>query len=209
MLLASCSSVNGMFLDTLTPEPAPVSAPDASETPQPAATAEKEEPKRDVAEIHVVRPGDPEHPGLPVAGKLQTLVKNLGLGALFSPEKGIASFYITDKERSRRKYPAEAKMTAAHKTLPIGSVVRCTRPDTGESVIVTINDRGPFIKGRVIDLSRTAAAQLHMLTDGLVDCTVEVLMYPAGELKKAAQSNALGNVSNQIPQSWADNLPGN
>ena len=51
-------------------------------------------------------------------------------------------------------------MTAAHRTLPFGSRVRVTNRSTGRSVMVTINDRGPFVRGRIIDLSRGAARAL-------------------------------------------------
>ena len=51
-------------------------------------------------------------------------------------------------------------MTAAHKTLPLGTVVKVTNQATGKSVKVTINDRGPFVKGRIIDLSKAAATAL-------------------------------------------------
>lgn len=54
----------------------------------------------------------------------------------------------------------ENAMTAAHKTLPLGSVVRVTDQRTGKSIKVTINDRGPYAKGRIIDLSKAAANQL-------------------------------------------------
>ena len=57
-------------------------------------------------------------------------------------------------------------MTAAHKTLPLGSVVRVVDQRTGRSVQVTINDRGPYIKGRIIDLSKGAARQLGMIPAG-------------------------------------------
>lgn len=57
-------------------------------------------------------------------------------------------------------------LTAAHKTLPLGSVVRVVRRDTGEEITVTINDRGPYIKGRVIDLSYGAARKLNMVEIG-------------------------------------------
>jgi rare lipoprotein A len=53
-----------------------------------------------------------------------------------------------------------AAMTAAHRSLPFGSIVNVVDQRTGRSVQVTINDRGPFIKGRIIDLSRKAATQL-------------------------------------------------
>ena len=54
----------------------------------------------------------------------------------------------------------ENAMTAAHRTLPFGTVVKVTDQRTGKSIKVTINDRGPFHKGRIIDLSKAAAAQL-------------------------------------------------
>lgn len=59
-------------------------------------------------------------------------------------------------------------MTAAHKTRPFGSVVTVTRTDTGASVQVRLTDRGPFIPGRIIDLSRAAADALGMITAGVV-----------------------------------------
>lgn len=68
-----------------------------------------------------------------------------------------------------------ALMTAAHRTLGFGTMVRVTRRDTGASVIVKINDRGPFIDGRVIDLSEEAARRLDFIHDGLADVRVEVL----------------------------------
>jgi rare lipoprotein A len=57
-------------------------------------------------------------------------------------------------------------MTAAHRTLPFGTKVRVTNSRTGKSVIVRINDRGPFIRGRIIDLSRAAAGKIGMVSSG-------------------------------------------
>jgi rare lipoprotein A len=57
-------------------------------------------------------------------------------------------------------------MTAAHKTLPFGTVVKVTNQRTGKSIEVTINDRGPFHKGRIIDLSKAAAAKLGTMSSG-------------------------------------------
>jgi rare lipoprotein A len=57
-------------------------------------------------------------------------------------------------------------MTAAHRTLPLGSWLRVTDADSGRSVVVRVNDRGPYAKGRVIDLSRAAARELGMLRRG-------------------------------------------
>lgn len=66
-------------------------------------------------------------------------------------------------------------MTAAHKTLPFGTEVRVTNLDNGRSVVVRINDRGPFIPGRVIDLSTAAARVLGMVNSGVAPVKVEVI----------------------------------
>jgi rare lipoprotein A (peptidoglycan hydrolase) len=68
--------------------------------------------------------------------------------------------------------------TAAHKTLPFGVVVRVTRVDTRQSVIVRINDRGPYVDGRVIDLSRAAAEEIDMLGPGHVPVLIDILEAP-------------------------------
>jgi peptidoglycan lytic transglycosylase len=71
-------------------------------------------------------------------------------------------------------------MTAAHKTLPLGSRARVINLQNGNSVEVTINDRGPFIPGRIIDLSRAAANELGILEAGLVQVRIELLQVSAG-----------------------------
>ena len=58
-------------------------------------------------------------------------------------------------------------MTAAHRSLPFGTKVRVTNKHNGKSVVVRINDRGPFIKGRVLDLSKAAARQLDFVSSGV------------------------------------------
>lgn len=66
-------------------------------------------------------------------------------------------------------------LTAAHRTLPFGSIVRVTNPANGRSVTVRINDRGPFISGRVIDLSRAAARRIGMIRRGHAPVEIELL----------------------------------
>ena len=66
-------------------------------------------------------------------------------------------------------------MTAAHKTLPMGTKVRVTNKQNGKSVILKITDRGPYIKGRVIDVTKGAAQKLGFIKTGVVTCKVEVL----------------------------------
>lgn len=67
------------------------------------------------------------------------------------------------------------KYTAAHKTLPFGTFVKVTNLLNGKSVIVKINDRGPHIAGRVIDLSKAAAEELDMIREGVIDVKLEIL----------------------------------
>ncbi|TVR08585.1 MAG: septal ring lytic transglycosylase RlpA family protein [Salinarimonadaceae bacterium] len=67
------------------------------------------------------------------------------------------------------------EMTAAHKTLPFGTKVRVTNQRNGRSVIVRINDRGPFVGNRVIDLSRGAAAVIDMIQTGVVPVRIDLL----------------------------------
>lgn len=71
-------------------------------------------------------------------------------------------------------------MTAAHRTLPFGTVVLVKDLDNGRAVKVRINDRGPFIRGRIIDLSRGAARKLGMLEAGLAHVRIEVLRWGDG-----------------------------
>lgn len=91
-------------------------------------------------------------------------------------EAGLASWYGA-KHHGKRTASGERfdqkKLTAAHPTLPWGSIVRVTSLTNGKSVDVRINDRGPFIKGRIIDLSRAAARALGMA--GLMPVQLEVL----------------------------------
>lgn len=92
--------------------------------------------------------------------------------------EGKASYYA-DKYHGRQTASGELfdkrAMTAAHKTLKFGTIVKVTNKNNGLSVTVTINDRGPFIKGRIIDLSEKAAERIKMVNKGVADVTVEIL----------------------------------
>lgn len=91
-------------------------------------------------------------------------------------ERGVASWYGPDfhggSTSSGERYDMNA-MTAAHRTLPLPSYVRVTNLGNGRSIVVRVNDRGPFKRGRIIDLSYVAAAKLDMIRDGtaLVEVT--------------------------------------
>lgn len=69
----------------------------------------------------------------------------------------------------------DTAMTAAHKSLPLGSRVRVTNKRNGRSVVVRITDRGPYIKGRIIDVTKGVAAKLGFVKDGIVPVVIEVL----------------------------------
>lgn len=86
---------------------------------------------------------------------------------------GIASVYAYKGEVTANGETAIPEgLTAAHKTLPFGTLVRVTNLETGKFVVVRINDRGPFVKGRVIDLTPRAAAQIGSEGLALVDLTI-------------------------------------
>jgi len=87
-------------------------------------------------------------------------------------ESGHAAFYHSGRTASgERSGPHE--LTAAHRTLPFGTKVLVTNVGNGRSVIVRINDRGPFGRGRIIDVSTAAARQLGMIASGTARVTVE------------------------------------
>lgn len=94
--------------------------------------------------------------------------------------KGIASWYGPDfhaKKTSNGEIYNMYAMTAAHKTLPMNTVVRVDNLDNGRSTIVRINDRGPFVAGRIIDLSNKAAHEIDMVRKGTANVKVTVLGY--------------------------------
>lgn len=93
-------------------------------------------------------------------------------------QHGVASWYGS-KFHGRRTSSGETydmlKLTAAHKTLPIPCYVRVTNNDNGRELVVRVNDRGPFVKSRIIDLSYAAAHQLGMADEGIANVTIETI----------------------------------
>lgn len=104
--------------------------------------------------------------------------QQVAIGAVRSTLRGIASFYGYDfagnRTASGQRFNPEA-MTAAHRSLPFGTKVRVTNTRNGRSVVLRINDRGPFIRGRIIDVSTGAARVLGMMGSGVAPVHVEVL----------------------------------
>ena len=104
---------------------------------------------------------------------------SLGILPLFAQvQTGKASFYADKFEgvftASGEKY-RHNKLTGAHKTLPFGTKVKVTNVENNQSVEVIINDRGPYVEERIIDLSKEAAEQLGFINKGLADVTLEVI----------------------------------
>lgn len=93
-------------------------------------------------------------------------------------ESGEASYYA-DRHQNQKTASGEryqhAATTAAHKTLPFGTRVKVTNVTNGKSVVVRINDRGPFVRGRIIDLSKSAFASIANLRAGVVKVKIEVV----------------------------------
>ncbi len=112
-------------------------------------------------------------------------------------QEGIASWYgkkFHGRKTSNGEIYNMYAMTAAHKTLPLGIFVRVTHLNTGRQVIVRVNDRGPFVAGRVIDLSYSAAQQMGIVGPGTGPVRVEALGY--------RQTDAAGKVAYQAPKSY-------
>lgn len=110
---------------------------------------------------------------------------------------GLASWYGSDfhgKETSNGEIYDMYAMTAAHKTLPLGVYVKVNNRENGRETIVRINDRGPFVNGRIIDLSYSAARQLGLLDSGTAQVKIEALGYLDSDIK--------GKVAYRAPASY-------
>ncbi len=95
-------------------------------------------------------------------------------------ERGMASWYGEDfhgRPTSSGEIYDMYGLTAAHKLMPLGTVAKITNLDNGRSVVVKINDRGPFVDGRVIDLSYSAASEIDMVKEGVSKVEIKVLKW--------------------------------
>ncbi len=143
------------------PSPPPISEPDS-----PASSADVHAPTK------TATPADPDKDLLAISSDAKPI----------SVETGLASWYGAPYHNRRGSngelYNMHA-MTAAHRTLPLGSIVRVTNMKTGHSALVRITDRGPFVEGRVLDLSQAAAKKVDVWQAGVTMVRVEVLRTPA------------------------------
>ncbi len=88
---------------------------------------------------------------------------------------GLASFYDEDTETANGEKFDPRAMTAAHPSLPFGTKLRVTNVATGHSVTVRVNDRGPHVQGRVVDLTRSAAETLGIVEQGVAQVRLQVV----------------------------------
>ena len=178
----------GCAREPLRPPPPPTPVP----APSPGSAAEiRDEPR--------ARSGNP--PFYEVDGRRYVVLPT----AAGYVEQGVASWYGPDFHGGRtatgETYDMNA-MTGAHPTLPLPAWVRVTNLENGRSVVVRLNDRGPFAKGRIIDLSRAAAEQLDMIRTGTARVEVQSLAAgsPAPPAATAvayyAQAGAFGSREN-------------
>ena len=115
--------------------------------------------------VSVVRLREPEH---------SQPAKRVALASTGS-SRGLASFYSEGQETASGERFDPHELTAAHPTLPFGTRLQVTNVATGKSVTVRVNDRGPFVKGRVVDVSYSAAQVLGMVHAGVADVKVDVM----------------------------------
>jgi rare lipoprotein A len=103
-------------------------------------------------------------------------------------ERGIASWYGAEfhgRQTANGETYNMYGLTAAHRLMPLGTTIKVTQRETGRSVTVRVNDRGPFVRGRILDLSYGAAKALGMTGSGTAPVAIEVVNLPQDTLKTA------------------------
>jgi rare lipoprotein A len=165
VLLPSCGHPKQVQVN-VPPPPSiqPPAAPSPERTEEPSAGATKHS--------NGAEENDPElaEPAIPAGAT--PLATETGRASWYGPP------YHNRRGSNGEVYNMHA-MTAAHRTLPLGSIVRVTNLKTGHTALVRITDRGPFIPGRILDLSLAAARKLDVYLPGIADVKVEVMQTPA------------------------------
>ena len=181
LFLSACGHPKAAHVDV--PAPPPPASPEATPTESaaniPPTSERRTNPKED-AEL--------AEPTLPAGTR--PLAVETGLASWYGPP------YHNRRGSNGEVYNMNA-MTAAHRTLPLGSIVRVTNTKTGATALVRITDRGPFIPGRVIDLSLAAAKKLDVWQPGVAQVKVELMesgAAPGVEGKWAVQIGGFADV---------------
>jgi rare lipoprotein A len=167
LLLSGCGQPKQVHV-SVPPPPAPATTTTESEGAQPAVTTDTSAAKEST--VPRVKEPDAEadlaEPTLPANAK--PLASETGVASWYGPP------YHNRRGSNGEVYNMHA-MTAAHRTYPLGSIVRVTNVKTGHTALVRITDRGPFIPGRVLDLSLAAARKLDVWQPGVAEVKVELM----------------------------------
>ena len=126
-----------------------------------------------------------------------------------APQKGKASYYskkATGARTSSGERLHHDSLTCAHRTYPFGTMLKVTNPKNGKSVVVKVTDRGPFGRGRLIDLSWRAAKALGMLAQGVAMVLVEVADDIVGPLKAKEEKRKLPELDFERNEQGDDSL---
>ncbi|MGA9978615.1 MAG: septal ring lytic transglycosylase RlpA family protein [Candidatus Sulfotelmatobacter sp.] len=176
LLLAACGHPKQARVE-VQPAPAPTSvpaarepAPSSSSSPSSSLPAATPQPHRNDSDENDATDPDLAEPSIPAG--TTPIATETGMASWYGPP------YHNRRGSNGEVYNMHA-MTAAHRTLPLGSIVRVTNLKTSRSALVRITDRGPFIPGRVLDLSLAAARKLDVYGPGTAEVKVEVLQTPA------------------------------
>ncbi|WP_428962725.1 septal ring lytic transglycosylase RlpA family protein [Micromonospora fluostatini] len=153
---------------SVTTSPSPTASPTAQPSPSRTEAASRSRPRTAAPKPTTAKPAATPTTAKPSPAKkpAPTVVDSGSCGA---------SFYASGQVTANGEAFDPNELTAAHKTLPFDTRVRVTNPDTGASVTVRINDRGPFIAGRCLDLSRAAFAVIAPLEIGALTVRYDVL----------------------------------
>jgi rare lipoprotein A len=175
LLLTSCAQHKQARVEVPPPPPGgqATTAPTSSQSPS-------EPPAKDVASDEIIT----------VPANTQPLLT----------ETGMASWYgapYHNRTGSNGKVYNMHAMTAAHRTLPLGTIVRVTNLKTGHSALLRITDRGPFVEGRILDLSYAAAKRLDVWQPGVANVKVEVMQTPASIASSGRWAVQIGSFGNQ------------
>jgi rare lipoprotein A len=161
LFLSSCGHPKQARVNVPPPPPAEATTPEPSEAPAAKPSTSEGTPLTTHEEE-----ADLAEPTIPLDAK--PILTETGLASWYGPP------YHNRRGSNGEVYNMHA-MTAAHRTFPLGSVVRVTNPKTGHTALVRITDRGPFIPGRIIDLSLAAAHKLDVWQPGTADVKVELM----------------------------------
>lgn len=166
MFLAGCREHRQPQTQNVPPPPPPIKAtPAPTPTPTPA-------PKQSAANAPSPAPPARAEPELTFPRDAKVLYSEVGWASWYGP--GFQNRHAANGEAFDTN-----QMTAAHRTLPLNSIVRVTDLKTGDSVVLRVTDRGPFVSDRVIDLSRAAARRLSVYQHGTALVRIEVLQTPS------------------------------